>query len=424
MSLQTDPNISLRAGDERVSRPVILMPLKLEIRYFEEDKNNSLKIASYGQPDVSKAKTNLSSNGYLKLQTEEKTFSKKQKEEFWLRWYPDDLHLQIPIGKITEEEKGIWARIEKDMRKRLSKTQGEEEARKQELRDKLTTLIDQYLKRLKEELVIVIRQNTTLRNKRLENLTSLFQEKTIAFHNELFRIFENKDPISLKLTAVENQISKYFSNFLSVLPNFLDMQQHIAAVKDEVSEIQKLLLRKAKDLVEQSQKNPEVAKRELGNVLKTTGESLLEKIKNLILNEIKQKTDHDSAAKISELTENMVIQSVEISYSEEIKDQKVLELLEFLESRPKDENTFYVDFVNKILNDIIVKIQDIVLLDLIKENRTLLEKEFGIIRARQLAKHLLLSKEGKSWNFDTQLDREDPLEILLEEGMQIKTLPP
>lgn len=60
------------------------------------------------------------------------------------------------------------------------------------------------------------------------------------------------------------------------------------------------------------------------------------------------------------------------------------------------------------------------------ECATQLQEAFGVIRARQLVKFFHLNSEFSpdgAWNFDIDKDTTDPLEIFLENGVQIKTLP-
>lgn len=76
----------------RLKRPVIMLPLKLEIRKLETKNDSTIRLADFKA--LKKQNTRVVVN--------EKSFSKK---EYWIRWYPDEIHVPIPIGKITKGEK-------------------------------------------------------------------------------------------------------------------------------------------------------------------------------------------------------------------------------------------------------------------------------------------------------------------------------
>ncbi|MHA1147884.1 MAG: hypothetical protein ACTSR8_06525 [Promethearchaeota archaeon] len=377
-------------------------------------------MASFNAPVSTADIQTIFSSQNIRLDLQDKSFSN---EEFWIRWYPDDIHLPIPIGKITKREKEIWSDIEVEFNNEINKDNGKDEADKERLKEELKVLIDVYLKNLKLEVVEIIKKNTILKSERLGNINKKISEASISFHNILFQIFENKDSINLKITAFRTNIAKFFNNLISEIPIYLDIQENRTVCEDKLAEIQNNFIKQSAEILKKIEVDIDSAKNDLGVLLKGEAELIIKVYQELIPKDIQEKTSSESTQKINDLTTELVVKAVQIAHPEDSNEERVEELLDFLESRPKDENTFYVDFINKLTSPDITKEDRNILLNLIEKKKSTLEKEIGIVRARQLAKEMLLSINGENWDFDTDLDIEDPLEILLEKGMQIKTLP-
>ena len=90
-----------------LNEPVVLLPLRLEIRKQIANINKPISIAKYFPK--SRATTVTSSAKFLQFeaqsQIEQQTF---QQTEYWIRWYPDEIHYLTPVGKISEAEKIDW----------------------------------------------------------------------------------------------------------------------------------------------------------------------------------------------------------------------------------------------------------------------------------------------------------------------------
>jgi len=360
-----------------------------------------------------------------KLNTKIKDFSKKEKEEFWIRWYPDDIHLNIPIGKFTEVEKSKWSRFEREIEDLLTKKTEESGVDESIIREQLKKLIDDYLRTLKQALVDIIKQSGTDKSNKLNNFKKWIEEESTEVHNKLFIILDNKDSSSLKKTAFKTLIERFYSLLMGQLSKLLEFPVNIRDAKSLIEEMQTKLIEDCIKIVEISKKDTEKGKMQLGEILSKQKNSLLLRIPNLINKDIQDKINRDSAQKINELTEKLVEDSVKLTQPVELHESKKREMLAFLETTQKDENTFHVDFVNKLLMTETSGKENKLIMDILRNNKTYLEETFGIIRARQLAKHSLMKSKGKSWDFDTELEKlEDPLEILIEKGMKINTLPP
>ncbi|MBD3352936.1 MAG: hypothetical protein GF364_15750, partial [Candidatus Lokiarchaeota archaeon] len=94
--------------DVDIEEPIVLMPMKLEIRVM----NSNAEIASYDKvtyEEKSRDKQFEESLG-KKLTTNFRKFNEK---EYWIRWYPDDINLKIPIKPISSNEVKKWKKYEK-----------------------------------------------------------------------------------------------------------------------------------------------------------------------------------------------------------------------------------------------------------------------------------------------------------------------
>lgn len=82
----------------KLENSIALLPLRFEIRKM---MTKNVNIVSYEK--VQKA------NKYRDITLKHSEVKSDFKNpEYWIRWYPDEIHLQNPVGKITEREKSIW----------------------------------------------------------------------------------------------------------------------------------------------------------------------------------------------------------------------------------------------------------------------------------------------------------------------------
>jgi hypothetical protein len=90
-----------------LNQPVVLLPLSLEIYKFVPQPGQPILVADYS---VNKQ------NGpalFIK-QFEPLLFASAiqpratESTQYWIRWYPDTIHYQVPVGRITEAEKTAW----------------------------------------------------------------------------------------------------------------------------------------------------------------------------------------------------------------------------------------------------------------------------------------------------------------------------
>jgi hypothetical protein len=98
-------------GTIPLNEPVILLPLRLEIRkHFPQ---SSQEIARYTAANVATtAFSETTSRRVAPFATSSVfEFLQPQKSEYWIRWYPDDIHYLTTVGKITDEERVAWERF-------------------------------------------------------------------------------------------------------------------------------------------------------------------------------------------------------------------------------------------------------------------------------------------------------------------------
>ena len=89
--------------------PIALLPMKMEIREMEAGKTYNM--SAFETPDYNK----LNNESRFKKEADRHLSVKKQQfksKEYWIRWYPDDIQLPVPIGKITNEELEKWKKFE------------------------------------------------------------------------------------------------------------------------------------------------------------------------------------------------------------------------------------------------------------------------------------------------------------------------
>jgi hypothetical protein len=90
-----------------LNEPVVLLPLRLEIRKAAPQPNQTTLVANYSVNAWSKAYSLAEQFEPLPLKSEiqARVF---QQTEYWIRWYPDTIQYLIPVGRITEAEKTAW----------------------------------------------------------------------------------------------------------------------------------------------------------------------------------------------------------------------------------------------------------------------------------------------------------------------------
>jgi len=91
----------------KLNEPIVLLPLRLEIRRFKSSGAKQTPLAKYKLKEPEQ-KISLSRK-YIEFENqaniEQRIF---QNTEYWIRWYPDEIHFLAPVGKITQEEKDAW----------------------------------------------------------------------------------------------------------------------------------------------------------------------------------------------------------------------------------------------------------------------------------------------------------------------------
>ena len=86
----------------KLTEPVLLLPLKLEIRKISKRLDSTLRVAEFSPV-----------NGYAyNLRAEPAPPTIKEIEpsqpQYWLRWYPDAIQHITPVGQLSEQEKEDW----------------------------------------------------------------------------------------------------------------------------------------------------------------------------------------------------------------------------------------------------------------------------------------------------------------------------
>lgn len=98
-----------------LNEPVVMLPLRLEIRKHTSpaQKNTSAtNVAKYSSKAVTGFAT--SSRKFMPFETKSQLEPPNtQENEYWIRWYPDDIHYLTPVGKVTDEEKVAWEQFYK-----------------------------------------------------------------------------------------------------------------------------------------------------------------------------------------------------------------------------------------------------------------------------------------------------------------------
>lgn len=102
-----------------INEPLILLPLKLEIRKISTSSSERITLSKYNYKDV---QTEISSpKSTVKLppgyqEPEDILLKNPLREglnEYWIRWYPDELNLKSPVGEVTKEEWQQWDKFRK-----------------------------------------------------------------------------------------------------------------------------------------------------------------------------------------------------------------------------------------------------------------------------------------------------------------------
>jgi len=90
-----------------LNEPVVLLPLRLEIRKHLAQTGKKVSIAKYAFKAAGKPVT--ASRRFAPFQGKTGVeWPDFPQSEYWIRWYPDDIHHLTPIGKITAPEKAAW----------------------------------------------------------------------------------------------------------------------------------------------------------------------------------------------------------------------------------------------------------------------------------------------------------------------------
>ena len=90
-------------GTVPLNEPVVLLPLRLEIRkYFPQSRAFvAANVALAYSETFARRDGPLEASPIFEPTT-------TQKGEYWIRWYPDDIHYLTPIGKISDAERVTW----------------------------------------------------------------------------------------------------------------------------------------------------------------------------------------------------------------------------------------------------------------------------------------------------------------------------
>lgn len=110
--IMVQPGVTIQCDCQLVSKvkfhldeSIVLLPLRLEIRKHAVQTPVPVSVANYAlhQFNTSAKPSGIQFNA--KSIIEEKTF---KHNEYWIRWYPDDIHYMTPVGKISDQEKEDW----------------------------------------------------------------------------------------------------------------------------------------------------------------------------------------------------------------------------------------------------------------------------------------------------------------------------
>ena len=100
-------------GKISLNEPVVMLPLRLEIRKHSlpERINPSVtKIAKYSPRAGTKFATSSRKFSPFEVKSQIEPHN-VEANEYWIRWYPDDIHHLTPVGKVTDEEKIAWGKF-------------------------------------------------------------------------------------------------------------------------------------------------------------------------------------------------------------------------------------------------------------------------------------------------------------------------
>lgn len=91
----------------KLTEPVLLLPLKLEIRKIAAQSDSAQRVAKF-TPKTSNAYGGSAYN--LRTEPGFPTIEKIEPNdtEYWLRWYPDAIQHVTPVGQLSEQEKEDW----------------------------------------------------------------------------------------------------------------------------------------------------------------------------------------------------------------------------------------------------------------------------------------------------------------------------
>jgi hypothetical protein len=87
----------------KLTEPVLLLPLKLEIRKITQKSDSALRVAKF---------TSMTGGSDYSLRAEPApTINELEPTEpqYWLRWYPDAIQHITPVGQLSEQEKEDWS---------------------------------------------------------------------------------------------------------------------------------------------------------------------------------------------------------------------------------------------------------------------------------------------------------------------------
>lgn len=120
-----DPDLDDSYIDIEVEAPIVLLPMRLEIRAMESKS----EICNYSgdREDFNSKDEEIRHTTEESLDTEIKNFTSK---EYWIRWYPDEINMEIPIKPISTREKEKWQKYEKFFNKKLSNLKKNSESQK------------------------------------------------------------------------------------------------------------------------------------------------------------------------------------------------------------------------------------------------------------------------------------------------------
>jgi len=411
----------------------------LEIRYFTKEVPVPPEIITFDSSSIN----NLNIQETMEkirspIRTTIKPYDMKVEEEFWIRWYPDEIQYGNPIGMFTVEEKQKWARYEKlfmDCKSEREESLDieKEEIDEEKIREELKELIKGYSTSVPQELREIIQQETSKGTQKINELNKRGEEIFGNLGNDLIQIVENKDDDSIKIAAINKKVDNTFKNLIAEVPSLIETSGNLNNFSNLAANAQNQL---STNLQNSFQRNLDVNTRinSLREYNLGFQAALKGKMIDLINADVNSLKSIKSANKIQELTEKLVDDAIiSAQISDENKRAKRTELIQFLHSVEKTERTLYIDFVERLLakdEKIDIKCEDnSMFVDVVKANADKMKDTFGITRARQLAKNMFLNEEGKTWDFDTDIVDvngnviTDPLQLFLTEGIQINTLP-